>query len=86
MCFKAVEVDPWHLHHVPNHLKTQEMWVKAVKDNLSSLWYVSTWFVTQQYVQIYKDGVKTVSIMMMMMMNLLSGTKFIKNKRSRKHK
>ena len=55
MCIKVVEVDPWQLEHTPNHLKTQGICNKAVKDYLFSLQFVPDWFVTQQQIDIWYD-------------------------------
>ena len=48
MCEEAVGDIPWHLKHVPDHLKTQEMCNKAVDPRLYLLQHVLDWFVTQQ--------------------------------------
>ena len=37
-----------HLKHVPDHLKTQGMYNKAVDRHLYLLQHVPDWFVTQQ--------------------------------------
>ena len=55
MCIKAVEVDPWQLHYVPDIFKAQEMCDKVVRDQFFSLEYVSDWFVTHQQVKIRHD-------------------------------
>ena len=56
MCIEAVEVDPWQLDDIPNHLKTLEMCDAAVrKDSFSSV-CVPDWFVTQGQVKIWHDG------------------------------
>ena len=55
MCIKAVEVDPWQLKDVPDHLKTQEICDNAVKDYLFSLRLVPNWLVTQQQIDTRYD-------------------------------
>ena len=55
MCIKAVEVDPWQLHYVPDIFKAQKMCDKVVRDQFFSLEYVSDWFVTHQQVKIRHD-------------------------------
>ena len=55
MCIEAVEVDPWQLDDIPNHLKTIEMCDAAVrKDSFSSV-CVPDWFVTQGQVKLWHD-------------------------------
>ena len=48
MRIERVEVDSWQLGDVTDHLKTQQMCDKAVREGPSSLQYVPDWFVTQQ--------------------------------------
>ena len=55
MCIKALEVDPWQLHDVPDHFKTREMCERAVRDDSFSLQFVPDWFVTQQQVKLWHD-------------------------------
>ena len=55
MCIKAVEVDPWLLHYVPDCFKSQNMCDVAVRDDPFSLVCVPDWFVTQQQVKIWLD-------------------------------
>ena len=55
MCNASVEVDQWQLGDVPDHLKTQEIHNKAVKDQLFSLRFVPGWFVTQQQIDVWYD-------------------------------
>ena len=55
MCIKALEIDPWLLHAVPDHFKTQEMCNEAVRDDSFSLQFVSDWFVTQQQIKSWHD-------------------------------
>ena len=33
MCDKALELDPWRLGYVPDHFKTQEMFIKSIQAN-----------------------------------------------------
>ena len=50
MCIKAVEIDPWQLHYVADHFKSQEMCDHTVRDAVEdpfSLQYVPDWFVAQ---------------------------------------
>ena len=47
--------DPWQLHDVPNHIKTQEMCGNAVFGVSYSLQYVRNCFVTQELVEIWRD-------------------------------
>ena len=54
MCEKAIEKKSTHAVHVADHLKTQEMCDKTVRDDPFSLIYVPDWFVTQQ-VKIWHD-------------------------------
>ena len=52
MCTVAVEIDPWQLDGILNHLKTLEMCDAAVrKDSFSSV-CVPDWFVTQGQVKL----------------------------------
>ena len=46
-CIKAVEVDPWQLDSVPDHLKT-EMCIKAVEKNPRMRKYLPDSFKTQE--------------------------------------
>ena len=55
MCIKAVEVDPWQLDDVPNHLKTQRMCDKTVEEEPSCLQFVPDSFVTQGQVKLWHD-------------------------------
>ena len=55
MCNKAVEVGPWQLKDVPDHLKTQRMCEKAVEEDPCSLQFALDWFVTQQQIDIWYD-------------------------------
>ena len=47
-------------HYIPDRLKTQEMCEKAVKDDHFSLQYVPDWFVTQQQIDVWHNGVGLV--------------------------
>ena len=55
MCIKALEVDPWQLHSVPDHFKTQDMCDKAVRDDSFSLQFAPDLFVTQGQLKIWHD-------------------------------
>ena len=52
---EAVEVDTRQLHHVPDHLKMQEMYDATVREDPSSLIYVPDWFVTQPKIKLLHD-------------------------------
>ena len=47
---KVVEKDPYQLGDFLDHLKTQEMCDKAVRDYLFSLQFVPDWFVTREQI------------------------------------
>ena len=72
ICERAVEKHPYNLKIVPDHLKTQEMCDKAVHIKLYTLRHVVDWFVTQEEIDLWDDDI--------------SGTKVIKNARTRKQK
>ena len=55
MCNESVEIDPYAVRLLPDHLKTQEMCDKAVRDYLFSLQFVPDQFVTQYQVDIWYD-------------------------------
>ena len=78
----AVMENPCALEFVPDHFKIQEMCHDAFMEDTSSLQYFPDWFVTQQEVKSWHD----YYVIVMITMNLLSGTKVIKEGRSRKHK
>ena len=78
----AVMENPCALEFVPDHFKIQEMCHDAFVEDTSSLQYFPDWFVTQQEVKSWHD----YYVIVMITMNLLSGTKVIKEGRSRKHK
>ena len=45
----------WQLYAVPDRFKTKRMCEKAVKDDFSSLMFVSDWFVTREWVGMWHD-------------------------------
>ena len=55
MCIKAVGVDPFFLELITDHFKTQEICDKAVKEDFSSLQFVSDWFVTREWMWMWYD-------------------------------
>ena len=81
MCEKAVEEDPWRLCAVPDRFKTPEMCNKVVEVSPWQLKDVPDWFVTHQQKEY---GMMTMIIMMMM--RLLNGTRNTKNVRLKKQK
>ena len=51
MCCSAVRRKPYTLVYVvPDHLKTQEMCHKAVKNDSSFLQCVPDWFITKEWI------------------------------------
>ena len=54
---------------------------KGVKDDLSSLWFVPDWFVTQEQIDVWYDDDHWYTMMV-----LLNGTMVIKNERPRQQK
>ena len=52
MFIKALKVDPWQLHDIPDYFKTQKMCDKTVKDDPYTLQFVPDWFVTQQQLKV----------------------------------
>ena len=48
MCDEVVDIEPWSLKYVPDHLKIQRTCDKAVRKDVLSLQYVSDWFVLLQ--------------------------------------
>ena len=75
MWYQAVEIDPFILWYARDNLKMQAMCIRAVEAGFGLLEYVPDWFVTQG-----------MMIIGMMMTNLLSGMKVIKNGRPRKQR
>ena len=75
MWYQAVEIDPFILWYARDNLKMQAMYIRAVEAGFGLLEYVPDWFVTQG-----------MMIIGMMMTNLLSGMKVIKNGRPRKQR
>ena len=55
MCEKVVEKDPYQLGDFHDHLKTQEIGDKAVRDYLFSLQFVPDWFVTREQIDQWYD-------------------------------
>ena len=55
MCIKAVEEYPSNLQYVPAHFKIQKMCEKAVEKHTTSLHYVPDWFVTSEWVDMWRD-------------------------------
>ena len=49
-------MNPWQVHDVPDHFKTQDMCDKTVRDDSFSLQFVPNWFVTQQQVKLWHDN------------------------------
>ena len=43
------------MEHVPDYLKTQEMWDKIFWEGTSSLQYFPDWFVIRQQVKLWHD-------------------------------
>ena len=81
ICDKADEIDPFILWHVLDNLKMQKMCIRAVKAGLGLLEYVPDWFLTQRQIDLWHNDNYWHD-----MINLLSGMKVIKNKRSRKQR
>ena len=75
MWYQAVEIDPFILWYARDNLKMQAMCIRTVEAGFGLLEYVPDWFVTQG-----------MMIIGMMMTNLLSGMKVIKNGRPRKQR
>ena len=55
MCEGAIEASSWQLKYVPDQYKTQEMCNKAVRDDPSTLRYVSNWLFTGEWVRMWYD-------------------------------
>ena len=55
MCNEVMRTMPDAFHRIPDHFKTQEMCDKAVKNDSSSLEYVSDWFVTKEWMWMWYD-------------------------------
>ena len=55
MCDATVEVDPWQLYDVPDHLKTQELCIKAIELDPFSLQYVPKWWVSQLHIELWNS-------------------------------
>ena len=77
MCDIAVRMEPWSSRIISDHFISQEMCDEVVARHPYTLGNVPVWFVRQQH---------ECHWMMVIMMNLLSGTKVIKNEKHRKQK
>ena len=55
MCIKALWMDPWSLYDIPDNLKTEEIYNKAIGDDSSFLQFVPDWFVTRRQLDIWYD-------------------------------
>ena len=55
MCNATVEVDPCQLYDVPDHLKTQELCIKAIELDPFSSQYVPKWWVSQLHIELWNS-------------------------------
>ena len=52
---KVIKVSTWQLKFVTEQYNTQRVFDKAVRDDSSTLQFVSDWFVTQQQMDVWYD-------------------------------
>ena len=81
LCERAVEKGPYTFKFVADHFKNQGMCEKAVEKYPLIVILGPDWFVTQGQVKVWM-----ITVIIVTMIRLLSGTTAIKNARPRKHK